>query len=419
MRPSRPATLAVAVAAVAALLPAAASAAPAVNGVFDLSGTPGQLTEGPDGNVWITLSGSGLGNDLAKVTPQGVVTEYDPADVAAPVGIASGDDGNLWVTQAGGVAKVPPADPDGATKFAIAAIADPRGITSGPDGNLWTASADKVLRIPPGDPTAPDEFTIAGMGARGISAGPDLIWVADFVGGRIISLNTDGADVTPYDVGGGPQEVAASNGAQVAYGNPGSDPQTVGRIAPGGAPLTTPTPLADPFGVAFGADGAYWFAQFAAGDLGRLTTAGSYTTLGGLPAGSGPRYLTAGPANTLWVGLETSKQVARVSGLEPPAPKFPETKITKKPPKKLKAGRRGAKAKLKFSSPSAGAVFECSLKKKGKRNAREKKQAKFAPCKSPKRYKRLRHGRYKFKVRAIAGGVSDPTPATAKFRVRR
>ena len=419
MRPSRPATLAVAVAAVAALLPAAASAAPAVNGVFDLSGTPGHLAEGPDGNIWITLSGSSLGNDLAKVTPQGVVTEYDPADVAAPVGIAAGDDGNLWVTQSGGVAKVPPADPDSAAKFAIAAIADPRGITSGPDGNVWTASADKVLKIPPASPATPDEFTIAGMSARGISAGPSLIWVVDFGGGRIISLNTGGADVTPYDVGGGPQEVAASDGAQVAYGNPGSDPQTVGRITPGGTPLTTPTPLVDPFGVAFGADGAYWFAQFAAGSLGRLTTAGSYTTLGGLPAGSGPRYLTAGPANTLWVGLETSKQVARVSGLEPPGPNSPETKITKKPPKKLKAGRRGAKAKLKFRSPSAGAAFACSLRKKGKRNAREKKQAKFAPCKSPKRYKRLRRGRYTFEVRAVLGGAPDPTPARAKFRVSR
>lgn len=421
MRTRRLATLALTVVLTlaAGLLPATASAAPAVNGVFDLSGSPGHLTEGPDGNIWATLSGSGLGNELARITPQGTVTEFDPADVASPVGIATGDDGNLWVTQSGGVAKVPPADPDSATKFAIAAIADPRGITGGPDGNLWTASADKVLRIPPLDPTNPEEFTVAGMGARGISAGPALIWVADFGGQRIISLKPDGSDVTPYAVGGNPQEVAASNGAQVAYGNPGTDPQTVGRITPGGAPETTPAPLADPFGVAFGADGAYWFAQFAAHDLGRLTTAGEYTTLAGLPANSGPRYLTAGPANTLWVGLETSQQVARVSGLEPPAPKSPETKITKQPRKQVRAGSRGAKAKFKFRSPSAGAAFECSLKRKGRRNSREKRLAKFSGCKSPKRYKGLRRGRYEFRVRARVGGATDPTPAKAKFRVSR
>jgi virginiamycin B lyase len=415
-------TLAAAVAATVLLQPASASAAPAVNGVYDLSGSPAHLTAGPDGNIWATLSGSSLGNDLARITPQGTVTEFNPTDVTSPVGIAAGDDGNLWVTQAGGVAKVPPADPDSATKSAIVAIADPRGITAGPDGNLWAASGDKVLRIPPGDPANPTEFTIAGLGARGISAGPSLIWVVDFGGGRIISLNTDGTGVTPYTVGGGPQEVAASSGAQVAYGNPGSDPQTIGRITPGGAPLTTPTPPVDPFGVAFGADGAYWFAQFAAGNLGRLTTAGSYTTLGGLPAASGPRYLTAGPANTLWVGLETSQQVARVTGLEPPAPpapKAPETKITKKPGQKIKAGRRRAKAKIKFRSTPTGGAFECSLKKKGKRDNRERKLAKFRSCKSPKAYKRLRRGRYEFRVRATISGATDPTPAKAKFRVRR
>jgi len=111
VRPPRPATLALTVVLTlaAGLLPATASAAPAVNGVFDLSGSPGHLTEGPDGNIWATLSGSGLGNELARITPQGTVTEFDPADVASPVGIATGDDGNLWVTQPGGVAKVPPA----------------------------------------------------------------------------------------------------------------------------------------------------------------------------------------------------------------------------------------------------------------------------------------------------------------------
>ncbi len=409
-----------------ALLPSAtASAAPAVNGVFDLSGTPGQLTEGPDGNIWITLSGSALGNDLAKVTPQGTVTEFDPADVSGPIGIAAGDDGNLWVTQAGGVAKVPPANPAGATKFAIAAIADPRGITAGPDGNLWTASGDKVLRIPPADPANPTPFPVAGMGARGITAGPDRIWVADFAGQRIISLKTDGSEITPFAVGGMPQEVAASNGAQIAFSDPGDDPQNVGRITPGGSPLLTPTPLSDPFGLAFGADGAYWVAQFAAGNLGRLTTAGAFTTLGGLPAASGPRYLTAGPGNTLWVGLEIAQKVARVSGLEPPTPptpptpKAPQTEITSGPKGKLKAGKRGAKARFKFNSSPAGATFECSLKKRGKRNAREKKLAKFKNCKSPKRYKRLRPGRYKFRVRATLAGVVDPTPAKAAFRVKR
>ena len=109
------------------------------------------------------------------------------------------------------------------------------------------------------------------------------------------------------------------SGGQVVYGNPGTDPQTIGRILPGGLPQTTSRPIgSDPFGVAFGQDGAFWVAEFGAGDLARVTTDGVITTLGGLPKND-PRELTTGPGNTLWVSLEQSKRIARVTGVEPPA----------------------------------------------------------------------------------------------------
>lgn len=314
-----------AVLAVAALLvaaPAPTAAAPAVSGEFDLGGnTPHHLTRGPDGNIWVALDGTT--DDLARVAPDGTVTRYNPANVTGPVGIAAGPDGNLWVTQAGGVARFSPADPNGAQAFAIAAITDPRGITAGPDGNLWTASGDQVVRIPPANPAGFVNFTVPGLGARGIAAGSDgRLWVADFAGGGIVSVTTEGTP-TPHAVGGNPQEVAGGPGGQVAYSNPGTTPQTLGRLVQGGSPLTTPVGTSDPFGIVYGPDGAYWTAQFATNDLGRLTRNGTYSTLGGFSANAGPRYLTAGPGNTLWVGLETAKKVARVSGVEPPAQERP------------------------------------------------------------------------------------------------
>jgi streptogramin lyase len=76
----------------------AADARPRFGGAFDLSGTPGQIARGPDGNIWVTLSGSGQNNTLARVRPNGDVTEFAPAAVVNPVGITSGPDGNLWLT---------------------------------------------------------------------------------------------------------------------------------------------------------------------------------------------------------------------------------------------------------------------------------------------------------------------------------
>jgi hypothetical protein len=76
--------------------------------------------------------------------------------------------------------------------------------------------------------------------------------------------------------------------------------------------------------VTFGADHAYWFAQFNNSTLARLTADGAYSQVGGLSAGSGPREITAGPGGTLWVSLETAKKVARVSGVQPPSTTPPD-----------------------------------------------------------------------------------------------
>ena len=54
--------------------------------------------------------------------------------------------------------------------------------------------------------------------------------------------------------------------------------------------------------------------RFGANDLLRLTTGGQQTKLTGFSAAAGPRYLTKGPGNTLWVGLETKQKVARITG---------------------------------------------------------------------------------------------------------
>jgi streptogramin lyase len=363
----------------------AASAVPSVNGKFSVSGTPGQITQVPGGSIWLTLSGSGAGRELAKISPAGVVTEFNPANVTSPVGITAGPDGNIWVTQAGGVAMIPPGAPNTAQKFAINDIA---GFES---------------------------HTVNGLGARGIARGRDgRLWVADFAGGRIARVTTNGA-ATFFNVGGGPQEVAAGRNQQIAYSNPGANPQEIGRITPGSNPRKTEVPNTDPFGIEFATDRAYWIAQFAGDNLGRLTQDGEYSTLGGLGPNSGPRYLTRGPNNTLWVSLETAKKVARVRGVKP----IPETTITRGPADPVETRGNRASVRFGFRSSIPDSLFDCALRKKGERTAREQRLAEFRRCTSPKLYEKLRPGGYNFLVRAIADGERDPTPATFSFRIIR
>jgi streptogramin lyase len=300
--------------------------------------------------------------------------------------------------------------------FAVAGA----GITTGPDGNLWTVSGDKLISFSPANPDGTDADTvITGMQGKGMATGSDgLLWIADGSGFVHSATAAPLPSVTTYALGGGAQDVAAGPSAQVAYANPLTNPQTVGRITPGGTPLVTDLEASDPFGVAFGQDGAYWIARANTNDLLRLTPEGATSALSGFaPSGGvGPRKVATGPNGTLWVTLDTPEAIGRVSGVEPPVPPptAVETTIDKAPKKKVKTKKAKAKVKFKFSSPTAGASFECSLK--GKPKGGKRKKGMFKPCESPKKYK-LKPGKYTFEVRASVGGVVDQTPAKHKFKV--
>ncbi len=327
-----------ALAAVAAL-PAAASAEPAVNGVYDVPSKPGHMTVGPDRAVWVVLDGAGANPDLARFAPNGDRTLHDLSGqgitLTPEASITTGPDDNLWVPVGNGVAKIPPGSPATATKATITLLANPRGIAVGADNNLWAISGKTLFRIPPaspGDGNLPgNQFTISpdgvDMDARGLTRGGDgLLYAASKNDGlgRIIALNTNGTVATSYTVGGGPEEIATGPGTQVAYSNPGNVPHQIGRITPGGQPQKSDVPTTDPFGATFGADGAYWFANFFTAGVTRLSTTGDVTRItSGFPAGYGPRYITVGPeaTNTLWISLENGVdpgKIVRITGVTPP-----------------------------------------------------------------------------------------------------
>jgi hypothetical protein len=88
---------------------------------------------------------------------------------------------------------------------------------------------------------------------------------------------------------------------------------------------------------------------------------------------------------------------------EPPA-RAPDTKITLKPPAKT----HDRTATIKFKSTVGGASYQCKIDGQG-----------FKSCRSPLTTKSLSFGRHTVKVRAIAGGVTDPTPAKVSFKVVR
>ncbi len=90
-----------------------------------------------------------------------------------------------------------------------------------------------------------------------------------------------------------------------------------------------------------------------------------------------------------------------------PKPEIPDTILGSHPKKTIKTKKKTVKVKFSFSSPTAGATFECKLDKGA-----------FVPCTSAKSYK-VKSGKHTFAVEAVNSAGTDPTPATFSFKVKK
>jgi streptogramin lyase len=295
-----------------AALPASAQAAPNFDRNFNVSGDPQRIVQGPDGNIWATLSGSPDDNELARIKPNGDVKEFDLPGVSNPTGIGKGK-GALWLTQPNGVVKVPPANPGNATTTAIGGLS-PQEIVKGPEGQIYTTSGDQFIYFDPANPAGYTDETINGMNSRGITVSDGKLWVADFGGQRIVRVSPNGLNTKDFDTNGNPRQVASGPNQTVAYTDPGTDPHHVGRIRSGDIKKTN-APNTDATGITLAADHNWWTANPNTNDVGRLTRGGDYKRFDLLPNNADARYIAAGKNGTLYVALTLQEKIARIKGV--------------------------------------------------------------------------------------------------------
>jgi hypothetical protein len=106
-------------------------------------------------------------------------------------------------------------------------------------------------------------------------------------------------------------------------------------------------------------------------------------------------------------GFSITSWSITISTARVPAPAAPDTTIVASPAKKVKTTKQRAKVVFGFTSPSAGATFQCSMDGSA-----------FTDCAAPKRYK-VHVGKHTFAVRAVTSGVVDASPATYSFKVKQ
>jgi streptogramin lyase len=212
--------------------PGPALAAPLVEHYsYDLSDmfVLGGFTAGPDGAQWFTNSTSNTSSQIGRLNTDGTISAFATYTAGVLHDLTLGPDGNLWATA--------------------------RHFYSATDRTNW------IVRITPELQITSYPLPYPNSGPDQIVAGPDgALWFTESAGNRIGRITTAGA-LTEYAV---------------------------------------PTPASEPTGIAAGADGALWFTERAGNRIARITTGGAITEFPPLDPGSAPTWIADGPDGRVW-----------------------------------------------------------------------------------------------------------------------
>ncbi|HSX15676.1 MAG TPA: malectin domain-containing carbohydrate-binding protein [Candidatus Saccharimonadales bacterium] len=231
------------------------------------------MTTASDGNVWFSEY---LNDSLARVTPNGIITEFSIGQGHVETLAADGS-GNIWFSP-GSSKRLGKMTTSGATTmYTLPTTTDPRSVTTTPNGDVWFTEfgAGKIGRFVPSTSTF-TEYAVAGAAGYPASDQQGNVWFTDNTGNNIIKVNPDGSVAATYFIG--------TN-------------SFLNRMA------------ADP-------SGNIWFTETTVGKLGRLSTNGTVTIFNAWPNDNfvhAPRELTIGPDGNMWFSGGGGGQIGRIT----------------------------------------------------------------------------------------------------------
>lgn len=246
--------------------------------VFEAFATAGQITVGPDGNLWFTNANTSAVQIqfVGRITTTGTVTTFPTHDT--PGGITSGPDGNLWVIENNHVAKVSTAGVETECKQKLTYSGD-GGITTGSDGNIWFTEAYQVGNVIPATCSV-TEFGFAATNYQsyltGLVTGPNAdLWVlSNLLYASVVDVTTAGQFANIYYL--------SNQGSFPAWST-------------------------------LGPDGAVWFSEPYADLIQSMDTNGNIMQTCQLTQGSQPHGIVTGPDHNLWFVEAGTYNIAKMT----------------------------------------------------------------------------------------------------------
>jgi hypothetical protein len=171
-------------------------------------------------------------NQIGRITPQGVITEFVPPSCCFPTGIAGGPDGRMWFTLEIGD-QIGRVEPSGAiTMFPIPSVQVLAwDITAGPDGAVWfTELAGRALgRIAVDGQVIEHPVPGPFSGIAGVTAGPDgNLWFTENDTHHVGAMNTSGAVLHLLDTGQRPLSITVGPDGNLWFTE--ADENAIGRV---------------------------------------------------------------------------------------------------------------------------------------------------------------------------------------------
>jgi virginiamycin B lyase len=313
---------------------------------------PGHITVGSDGNLWFTEgaefftpnpdpnTGGTFHSNIARITPEGDITEFRVDGGGFPHDIVQGPNGVLYFSNNQGLGRI-------STDGAVGSFIDAPFSVGGQEldahaGDIWITdfNARSLWRYD----TATGLFTqfpigdgsLFGPGGLAVDAS-GRVWFGASADQGVIGVldptvrdkrNTPAREnVTTFNVAGNPNGIAIATDSKVWFTDRFND--TVGYLDPLNSNLVrqfpTLTPEAGPQQIAAAADGSVWFTQANIGNAARITADGVITEAGkavgddpdsGLENALGIAVLpdpdgAAGPeGESVWFTMQAANQIA-------------------------------------------------------------------------------------------------------------
>jgi virginiamycin B lyase len=287
------------------------------------------------------------------------VTEF-PLSMAGgkPTALTVAPDGAVWFTDTGHAA-VGRLAVDGTVRmFPLTLNRQPAGIAVGPGGDVWFTQYAWYNAGRPASPPgqAPPDAATIGPPAIGRISGDGIL--TEF------PLPTAGGNPMGDPMSGAlPRGIVAGPDGAVWFSESGAD--QIGRITPDGTITEFPLPSrstfhAFPDGIAVGPDGAIWFSETLHRALGRIDVATGVITEHRIEPqqpgmGVGPGHLVTGPDGALWFGSPDNVGRMSTGGKTTLFPIRPEAES-------LNALVAGPDGRLWFADDRSAAIFRMTTK---------------------------------------------------------